>query len=124
MNQRTIFLVHTSNRSCHRYTSDIVPVEVKKICDIRRFIFINFFISIEIVDWLTPVVVYKLYKRGKLRNCPMLKKCSYQVTKKYFVTVCNSISYYACVHYAKKRKELLTPINWLKKLAIIAEEKK
>jgi hypothetical protein len=53
----------------------------------------------------------------------MLKKCAKQVTKKYFVTVCNSNSYSACVYYAKKRKRLLTPINWVKKLAIKAEDR-
>jgi hypothetical protein len=46
------------------------------------------------------------------------------VTKKFFVTVCNDASYNACSNYASKRRKLLTPVNWLKKLAIKAESEK
>jgi hypothetical protein len=45
------------------------------------------------------------------------------VTKKFFVNVCNNASYSACTYYASRRRKLLTPVNWLKKIAIKAESK-
>jgi hypothetical protein len=53
--------------------------------------------------------------------CPFLKSCSVDLTRDYFLKICNTNSYASCQHFAKRLGELKTPINWLWKIAVERE---
>lgn len=55
---------------------------------------------------------------GGKNCCPFLKTCSVQITKEYFLRVCNTNAYMNCHHLAKRIGELKTPIGWLQKIAV------
>jgi len=53
--------------------------------------------------------------------CPFLKSCSVDLTRDYFLKICNTNSYASCHHFAKRLGELRTPIRWLQKIAVEKE---
>jgi hypothetical protein len=55
---------------------------------------------------------------GDGRFCPFLKSCLTDLTRDYFVKVCNTTGYSNCHHFAKKIGELKTPIAWLLRIAV------
>jgi hypothetical protein len=52
------------------------------------------------------------------KYCPFLKSCSVDLTRDYFLKICNTNSYASCHHFAKRLGELRTPIGWLQKIAV------
>ena len=55
------------------------------------------------------------------KYCPFLKSCSVDLTRDYFLKICNTNSYATCHHFAKRIGELKTPIVWLQKIAVERE---
>lgn len=55
------------------------------------------------------------------KHCPFLKSCSVELTRDYFLKICNTNSYATCHHFAKKIGELKNPIGWLQKIAVERE---
>lgn len=55
---------------------------------------------------------------GDGRYCPFVTSCAVDLTKDYFVKVCNGSGYVSCHHFAKRIGELRRPMNWLQKLAV------
>lgn len=53
--------------------------------------------------------------------CPFLKSCSIDLTRDYFIKICNTNAYATCHHFAKRLGELKTPVGWLQKIAVERE---
>jgi len=68
--------------------------------------------------------VLKLYvKKRPTGYCIFLNGCTKKVTNHYFQKICYSKLYVTCHQYAGKLKELNTPMIWLQKMAVEAENK-
>jgi hypothetical protein len=57
-------------------------------------------------------------KKLNRKDCPYLHDCGVNVTKDFFIRICNSVAYLNCHHFARKVNELKTPIEWLQKMAV------
>jgi len=55
------------------------------------------------------------------KHCPFLKSCSTDLTRDYFLKICNTNSYPTCHHFAKRIGDLRTPVAWLQKIAVERE---
>ena len=53
--------------------------------------------------------------------CPFLKSCTIDLTRDYFLKICNTNGYASCHHFAKRIGELRPPICWLQKIAVERE---
>ena len=50
-------------------------------------------------------------------TCPDLLHCEAPVTKPYYEKVCRG-TYENCNHFARPRKQLCTPVEWLQRAAV------
>jgi hypothetical protein len=64
------------------------------------------------------IEIYNPDEEINQESCPFLMGCDKNITKHYFINICNSRQYKSCHHYASKAKELDTPISWLQKISV------
>lgn len=62
---------------------------------------------------LNEAIHMKLHRK----NCPYIKDCEHLVTKQFFIQVCSTPQYPACINYARRMDEAKRPIEWLTHLA-------
>ncbi|MEM2127478.1 MAG: hypothetical protein QXH67_04565 [Candidatus Bathyarchaeia archaeon] len=65
-----------------------------------------------------PEASHEMFRRS---DCPYLYSCENQVTRDYFMRICNTPGYVNCQHFAKMVGELRRPMTWLQKLAVEQE---
>jgi len=62
-----------------------------------------------------------LQRISKRAQCPHVEDCQAGVTLHFFTRFCNADTYYNCNHFAARMNELKTPMIWLQRLSIHAE---
>lgn len=51
-------------------------------------------------------------------RCPYMLDCEVPITRNFFDHICNSTNYTNCHHFAKRVRELHTPMEWLQRFAV------